>query len=588
MTSEPVDALPGGNEVVIRASLARHLAFSPVAFAVTEGPAHEIRYANAAFRQLQSDGKIAIGLHQSEGEEPIADLTPLLDRVFHEAETVRDELLAPADGGEARWSCTVWPLDTENDGHPEALVMEVRDAAYLEGALARQRAIAERLLLGALREQDAARDAAEEGRRKAFLASASRDLAMSLDLEETREIVRGRALPRDGTWCIVDIIESNGAIQRLAVVHPDPAKQDLARTLADRWDPQPDDSIGTLSVAPPGGAEPLIITHDSGAALVEVAHGPENLATLRAMGFGSMLVVPLVVRAGLLGAMTFVTKEDDPPFSAEEVALASDLADRCAMALDNARLYTEADALRATADEANRAKSDFLGNMSHELRTPLNAIGGYAELMELELRGPITPEQRSDLLRIKSSQRHLLALISEILNFVRTESGRMEYRFAEVSVQAAMDDVADLIDGLVKEKKLELDRRWGETDVMVWADPNRFRQILMNLAMNAVKYTPVGGGTISISATATADTVLVQLIDAGIGIPSEKFEAIFEPFVQLANGLTNRTGGVGLGLAISRDLARAMNGDLTVDSIVGVGSRFTLTLPRARQDITPP
>lgn len=567
--------------VSVVASLARYLALSPVAFAVTEGPAHMVRYANSAFLELLRDGEIAIGLPPGGGQGHAADLTPLLDRALGEAQVVREEGLAPTAGGSVRWMCTVWPYPSD-DLVPLGLVMEIRDAGYVEGALARQRAIAEQLLLGALREQDSTRDALAASDRAGFLATASRDLAMSLDQDATREIVRRRALPRDGTWCIVDVIESNGAIHRLSVVHPDPEKQELARTLTHDWTPAPGDPIGAASIMGPG-VEPMIITHESGDALITAAHGPENLAILRQLGFGALLVVPLVVRAATIGAITFVSSEGDASFSHEEITLASELADRCAMALDNARLYHEADALRISADTANRAKSDFLGGMSHELRTPLNAIGGYAELIEMGLRGPVTPQQRTDLSRIRRNQQHLLALISDILNFVRSESGRMGYNFTDVPVGPTLNSVVEMLAGAMTQRNVVLVQPPGDETATVWTDSNRFRQILMNLLINAVKYSPtVGGGTITLSYTMTHFDVLIQVTDKGPGIPPEKLEAIFEPFVQLATGLTNQEGGVGLGLAISRDLARAMNGDLTVDSTLGVGSRFTLALPRVQ------
>jgi signal transduction histidine kinase len=569
------------------ASLARHLAFSPIPFAVTEGPSHVLRYANSAFRGLQSAGEIVIGQAPANGgQHSPTDLAPLLDRAFRGAETVSDELVPPAGGAAARWSCTVWPIPTET-AVPEGLVMEVRDAAYSEAARTRHRAIAERLLLRALLEQDTAHQAVEATRRATFLATASRDLAMSLDQDTTREIVQRCSLPREGTWCIVDILEPNGAIHRLAVVHPDPTKAALARSLADAWFPGPDDALAPKGVLGPGGGPPIILTHDSGAALIAAAHGAENLAILRTLGFGALLVVPLVVRASVLGAITFVTHEGDAPFSPDEITLASDLADRCAMALDHARLYHETDSLRAAADVANRAKSEFLGNMSHELRTPLNAIGGYVELIEMGLRGPVTPEQRADLARITRNQEHLITLISEILNFAKAESGRIEYRFTNVVVQSALGDVADMLEGAAKKRDLVLQRREVEADAVVWADADRVRQILMNLVMNAVKYTPVGGGMITLGATFTRSSVIMTVGDCGPGIPPEKVATIFEPFVQLASGLSDRQGGVGLGLAISRDLARAMKGDLTVESTVGVGSRFLLELPRSRSDATP-
>ena len=359
--------------------------------------------------------------------------------------------------------------------------------------------------------------AVDASHRADFLATASRDLSRSLDEESTRAIVRQTALPRKGTWCIVDIIESNGAIHRLAVVHPDPAKQTLARALADQWYPKPDDPNHILSLTRLARGEPLVISRDSEAALVDAVHGPENLAILRQLGFGALLVVPLVVRDTVLGTITFVIPEGGDPFSPEEISLASDLADRCAMALDNARLYREADALRATATEANRAKSAFMGSMSHELRTPLNAIGGYVELLQMASHGPLNPEQRADLDRIKHNQEHLVALISQILTFVRTESGRMEYQFANVPVHAVMKDVAHLLDGAARERRVALEIQPGDADAMVWADPDRVRQILMNLVMNAVKYCPAGQGRITLSSSATDDTVSIHVADTGAG-----------------------------------------------------------------------
>jgi signal transduction histidine kinase len=269
------------------------------------------------------------------------------------------------------------------------------------------------------------------------------------------------------------------------------------------------------------------------------------------------------------------------PFSPQEILLAADLAELCALALDNERLYRDARKLREAADVANHAKSIFLGNMSHELMTPLNAIGGYVALMEMGLRGPVSAEQLIDLARIRHNQAHLLTLISEMLTFVRSESGRMEYRLGELSAQGALREVAEMLRDAVDERQLELVESPDNADAIMWADPNRVRQILLNLVTNAIKYASSHDGQITLSVGTTTRDVEIRVVDTGPGIPREKLSAIFDPFVQLASGLSDRRGGVGLGLAISRDLARAMNGDLTVESTVGVGSRFTLRLPRA-------
>ncbi|MDQ6831643.1 MAG: ATP-binding protein [Gemmatimonadota bacterium] len=567
----------GRRELIVSASVGRHLAFAPVAFAVTEGPAHVLLYANSVFRALQAAGKISIGERIANGPTRAADLTPLLDGVFHSAKTVRDAIVEPTDDGEALWSCTVWPVPGSLDV-PEKLVVEVRDVELVERVKIRQRAVAERLLLGALHEQDLARDAVEASHRARFVANASLDLSLSLDETATRDAVRHLALPRPGTWCIVDVMESNGGMHRLAVVHPDQAKQALARQLVDQWPPEASETIIAAARLPAG--QPAILTKDSGSALLIAAHGAQNLLLLREIGFSSLLVVPLIVRARFQGAITFVSPEGDPPFTAEEVSLASDLAARCAMALDNARLYREADALRLAAEMANQSKGDFLGAMSHELRTPLNAIGGFTELIEMGLHGPVTEQQRTALARVKANQQHLLALITEILNFVRVESGRMEYRSGPMSIRQALVDAAEMLSGAIHDKGLTLDGPGGETDVEAWADQDRVRQILVNLIMNAVKYTALQGGTISLSCEVGGDMSLAHVADTGPGIPANKLETIFEPFVQLSASMGDRQGGVGLGLAISRDLARGMDGDLSVESTLGVGSRFTLSLPR--------
>jgi signal transduction histidine kinase len=430
--------------------------------------------------------------------------------------------------------------------------------------LIRQRAITERFLLAALRARDASDEAVTASRRAMFLAAVSRELAVSLDDEAVSERIRRRALPREGSWCIVDVVDFDGAIHRLPVAHPDSARQGAAQLFADRWFPAP---------APLGAG-----ASDARALDRNEAHGA---AARRALGFGNVLVVPLVVCARALGAITFITREGDPPFSEEEVALASELADLCAIALDNERLYRQARELSRAADLANRAKSTFLGKMSHELMTPLNAIGGYVTMIEMGLRGPVSHEQLLDLERIRRNQENLLTLITELLTFVQSESGRLEYRVGAVSVRAMLHEVADTLRGVVDERRFAQVQWPVDVDAMMWVDPDRVRQILLNLVMNAVKYATGAGGIVTLSFATTPNSVSIHVADTGPGIPREKLAAIFDPFVQLANGVAERRGGVGLGLTISRDLARAMNGDLTVESTVGIGSRFTLQLPRA-------
>ena len=240
----------------------------------------------------------------------------------------------------------------------------------------------------------------------------------------------------------------------------------------------------------------------------------------------------------------------------------------------------EAEAARSEAEQASRAKSEFLAMMSHELRTPLNAIDGYAELIELEVRGPVTPAQREDIQRIRRSQKHLLALINDVLNFVRLDSGTVRYEIREFGLDDAIRDVEDVTTLQLHAKALRFVRRSGGEGLRVWADREKVEQILVNLMTNAIKFTQPNG-EIMLECASVADHVMVRVSDTGRGIPSDKLFAIFEPFVQVARSAGAPNEGVGLGLAISRDLSRAMGGDLVAESVMGKGSTFTLTLPAA-------
>jgi signal transduction histidine kinase len=229
---------------------------------------------------------------------------------------------------------------------------------------------------------------------------------------------------------------------------------------------------------------------------------------------------------------------------------------------------------------ANRAKTEFLAVMSHELRTPLNAIDGYAELMEMGVHGPLTEQQKQDIERIRKSQRHLLSLINGVLNFSRVEAGVAHYDLAPVKLADVLMSCDALVRTQMESRGLTFEVTVCAEDVSVMADSEKLQQILLNLLANASKFTP-SGGVVRMWCDVSDDNVRITVSDTGRGIAPEQVNRIFEAFVQVDSRLTRTEEGVGLGLSISRNLARGMRGEITVVSELGKGSAFTVSIPRA-------
>jgi PAS domain S-box-containing protein len=304
-------------------------------------------------------------------------------------------------------------------------------------------------------------------------------------------------------------------------------------------------------------------------------------AAIRATGYEAYTAIPIATDERALGGLSFSFR-GPRVFGEDERTFLATLGGQCAQALERARLYEAERAARAEAEAANRAKSEFLAVMSHELRTPLNAIGGYADLLEMEVRGPVSEAQRDDLRRIRHNQRHLLSLVNDVLNFVRIEAGHVDLRPEDVPLPSLLDGLEPLVAPQIRAKGLRCEILPCDGALVARADPEKVRQVLLNLLSNAVKFTPAGGCVAVDGGAAGEGRVAIRVRDTGAGIPGEKLETVFDPFVQLGRGLTSTHEGTGLGLSISRDLARAMGGDLSAESAPGEGSVFTLTLPRVR------
>jgi signal transduction histidine kinase len=300
---------------------------------------------------------------------------------------------------------------------------------------------------------------------------------------------------------------------------------------------------------------------------------------------GAWIFLPLVIDGVAVGALAFGFG-GPRKFSTADRNFADTVARYCAQALDRVRLriaaasaVAEAGEARMLAEKANNAKTSFLRAMSHELRTPLNAISGYTEILELGIRGVVNAEQAKDLGRIKRAASYLLRLINDVLTIARLEGARPLDVIA-IPVNAMLNEVEGLCVLQAKAKGLTLVVTPGDPKWRVAADAERFQQILLNLITNAIKFT--AEGTVRVSCDVEGAMVRIRVSDTGVGVRPEDRDRVFEAFVQVDRHLTSSTQqGVGLGLSISRELARAMHGDLTLENADEAGSTFTLTLPVA-------
>jgi len=233
---------------------------------------------------------------------------------------------------------------------------------------------------------------------------------------------------------------------------------------------------------------------------------------------------------------------------------------------------------RKEAEAANRIKSELFARLSHEFRTPLHAVSGYLEILQQNIHGGLNAEQRRDVGRIHQAQEHLLTLVNMILDFAKLEGGPIELSMVEIPIEETLRGAEALVAPQFAKKGVSYTHRSGDASLTVFADREKVQQIVVNLLANAVKFTRAGG-SVELDWRVEDEQLLVRVRDTGSGIPEEKIEEIFEPFVQLRASGSIPSGGTGLGLPISRDLARAMGGNVSVTSTLGVGSDFILTLP---------
>jgi PAS domain S-box-containing protein len=402
-----------------------------------------------------------------------------------------------------------------------------------------------------------------------LLNEASKALASTLDYEKTLESVADLAVGDLADWCAVDLVDADGRIRQVVVAHRDAAKIKWARDLNKKYPPDHSGPTGVGQVIRTGA--PQVYPEITDEMLTSSARDDEHLAIMRELQMRSALIVPMIARGRTLGAMTLISTETGRRYGGADQALALELATRAAIAIDNAQLYRSALA-------ASDAKSAFLATMSHELRTPLNAIIGYTSLLEEGIDGTLNSSQRSQMARIRASADHLLGLIDEVLTFSRVDAGKENVRQDRVELRPLIRDAIAMVAPMAAAKGLTL--RDETRDATLFTDEGKLRQIVLNLFSNAIKFSD--RGEIVVTSGHTADAVSIAIADQGIGIAPENLERIFDPFWQVEQRSTRRVGGTGLGLSVSRNLARLLGGDIAVESTPERGSTFTVTLPAER------
>jgi PAS domain S-box-containing protein len=403
-----------------------------------------------------------------------------------------------------------------------------------------------------------------------FLVDVSSTLHSSLDYRSTlRQVVR-LAVTRFADWCVLDLVDDQGRMERQEVAHADPAREGLVKEVQRRYPVRYDDEHSPINRALRTG-EPILIPYVPPELLQRLARDEEHLEILRSLGLHSAMVVPLPGRDRILGVLSFATAESQRRYTEDDLALAHEVARRSAVAIENAELFE-------AASSANRAKTEFLAVMSHELRTPLAAILGYAELLQMGIPVVVPEAALRQVERIESAARHQLQLIEEILTFSRLGAGREIVTSAPVDLISPVNEAVAFIRPAAEKKGLALRVTLPEAPCETATDAGKVRQILVNLLFNAVQFT--AEGEIEISLECAPDAGRIRVRDTGIGIAPEHQSKVFDAFWQVRQSSTREVGGTGLGLTVAQRVAQLLSGDITVESALGQGSTFTLHLPR--------
>jgi PAS domain S-box-containing protein len=408
-----------------------------------------------------------------------------------------------------------------------------------------------------------------------FLADASTTLAALVDFDSTLKRVARLAVPFFADWCAVDMLEADGSVRRVAIVHSDPAKVEQTRQMEARYPLGALTMQGALKVVRSGRSE--LVTTITEATLAEFAQDEEHLKMLRGFGLTSFMCVPLEVRGKLLGALVFADAESRRHYAAADLTVAEDLAHRAAVAIENARLYAE-------VKEGDRRKDEFLAMLAHELRNPLAPIRSGLDLLGMEGCDAETASWARTMMQ--QQVQHMVRLVDDLLDVSRIMRGKIQLRKERVSLADVVARGVETARPLIDAQKHELVVSLPKEPVWLEADPVRMAQVLTNLLNNAAKYNDKPGH-ILLSGQCKGDEVIVRVLDDGMGIDAALLPRVFDLFTQADRSVARSQGGLGIGLTLVRSLVEKHGGSVQAFSEgPGKGSEFVIRLPALQDKAT--
>jgi PAS domain S-box-containing protein len=400
-----------------------------------------------------------------------------------------------------------------------------------------------------------------------FLSDSSKILASSLDYKTTLTNIVKLAVPEIADWCSLDMKTEKG-IEQLAVAHIDPKKVKWAKELNRKNPSDPNATTGVPHVMRTGKSEfyPLITDE----MLFQVAKDEDELLLLRNLMLGSVMMVPILTNKETIGVITFVSAESGHHYAKSDLAIAEELSVRAGLAIENAKLY--ADAQRAIS-----VRDEFISLASHELKTPITSLKIYAQSLskQFEKRGEPLLQQYSQ--RMDEQTDRLALLVNDLLNVSKIQHGKLDYNWEDVDLNKIVKDTVDALQGATAKHKIIIK---GNIEKTVHADPYRIYQVITNLLTNAIKYSP-DADKVVIQLSSKNGHIFVEVQDFGIGITSDQFKKIFNPFYRVKNPSERRFPGLGMGLFISNEIIERHGGKMNVISSKGKGSRFSFTLPQS-------